>query len=97
MRMWTAEAGLGPPPGLFSASLVLTHYAGMPQLEEIALDPEAEGGKGSIGSTAALKFTQTQATQASQGTQTQGPKARSAAEPQHVSCLDLDTCACAFP
>jgi len=97
--MWTAEAGLGPPPGLFSASLVLTHYAGMPQLEEIALDPEAEGGKGSIGSTAALnlEFTQTQATQASQGTQTQGPKARSAAEPRHVSCLDLDTCACAFP
>jgi len=44
------------------------HYAGMPQLEEIALDPEAEGGKGSIGSTAALnlEFTQTQATQACQ-------------------------------
>lgn len=56
---------------------MVTLVAGLSQLEFIALDPEAEGGKGSVGSTAALNldFSQTQM-QATQGTQSQGPKVR---------------------
>lgn len=56
------------------------------QLEEIALDPDAEEGKGSIGSTAALNmnFTQTQAQTQAQTQGTQGapqPKVRQAPPP----------------
>lgn len=63
---------------------------------EIALDPEAEDGKGSVGSTAALNLdftqTQTQATQATQGTQTQGPKVRAARRPPDTALAVCPAC-----
>ena len=66
------------------------------QLEEIALDPDAEEGKGSIGSTAALNtnFTQTQAqTQA----QTQGTQGAPQPKVRQSPLLPLETPQATYP
>ena len=73
--------------GLLSHTLAL-------QLEDIAIDPHAEDGKGSIGSTQALNmdFTQTQATQG-----TSAPKVTCASDPvlsTRTRALILGGCKC---
>ena len=73
--------------GLLSHTLAL-------QLEDIAIDPHAEDGKGSIGSTQALNmdFTQTQATQG-----ISAPKVTWASDPVLSTCIHaliLGRCKC---